>query len=127
MAVEEKGPGDAAAEVVAVDEVLGTLLELVVVIVVVFFLVVVVTAEAACRADFARPVVTVGPAVGTVNDDFPVFRCVSIACCFLRTLASSGSSFRLLSSSSTGSSSALDWSKSESTISSSSISSLKCQ
>lgn len=65
--------------------------------------------------------VRVPPEVGIDMDDFPVFRCVSMACCFLRALASSGSSVSMLSSSSTGSSSALDWSKSESTISSSSI------
>lgn len=52
--------------------------------------------------------VRVPPEVGIDMDDFPVLRCVSMACCFLRTLASSGSSVSMLSSSSTSSSSPLD-------------------
>lgn len=71
----------------------------------------------ACLADLGR----MPPESGIDMDDFPVLRCVSMACCFLRALASSGSSVSMLSSSSAGSSSALDWSKSESTISSSSV------
>lgn len=73
--------------------------------------------DAACLADLGR----VPPESGIDMDDFPVLRCVSMACCFLRAFASSGSSANMLSSSSAGSSSALDWSKSESTISSSSV------
>jgi hypothetical protein len=71
IADDDEGPGDAAADVVAVDE------ELVAFFGVAndaFFLEVV---AAACRADFARPpdgAVTVAPVEGIEKEDFPVVR-----------------------------------------------------